>query len=273
MFAPNRLLTTKEQWLLVGFIVAIITGCATAFLHGKGNVQENSSATVVIPAKAQTQTPQSKPETEAIAAPESQAVEKDLPVVQSPAPPKIIGVAVMGAVRHPDLYMVEEGLRIADLIALAGGVEDNADLSDILLTATLVDETTLTVPELPDVTMNETQVVVRRGAATSVVNPFCYRRHREASLYYAPSSTSQDTPAPVAHSVSNSTASPAGGLLNINQATSEQLQGLPGIGPVFAERIIQERNKQPFNSVEELRRVSGIADKRLEAIRSLITAP
>lgn len=266
MFAPNRLLTTKEQWLLVGFIVAIITGCATVLLHGNGNVLDNSSTTVIIPAK--TQAPPQQPEIESIAASIPQAVGESLPVVQAPESPKIIGVAVMGAVRHPDLYMVEEGLRIADLVALAGGAENNADLSDILLTAPLVDETTLTIPELPDVTMNESQVVVRRGSAASVVNPVCYRR----SVATPPSYTQHVTTS-VAPSVSNPSASAPGGLLNINQATSEQLQGLPGIGAVFAERIIQERNKQPFMSVEELRRVSGIADKRLEAIRSLITAP
>ena len=264
MFAPNRLLTTKEQWLLVGIVVAIITGCATVFLHGNDSVLEKSSATVVIPAKPQT--PSSKPEAATIAAP--QTVGEELPVVQSPVSPKIIGVAVMGAVRHPDLYRMEEGLRVADLIALAGGADANADLSDILLTAPLVDETTLTIPELPDVTMNETQVVVRRGRTSSVVNPACYRRSVATPLSYA-----QNVTTPVPSPVSNPGTSASGSLLNINQATSEQLQGLPGIGPVFAERIIQERNKQPFLSVEELRRVSGIADKRLEAIRSLVTAP
>jgi competence protein ComEA len=58
---------------------------------------------------------------------------------------------------------------------------------------------------------------------------------------------------------------------NVNTATLEQLDRLPNIGSVLAGRIIAEREKRPFESVDDLRRVSGIGPKRLDALRGLVT--
>lgn len=60
-------------------------------------------------------------------------------------------------------------------------------------------------------------------------------------------------------------------LLNLNTATEAELDKLPGIGPVLAARIVAEREKRPFETVEDLRRVSGIGPKKLDAIRDLVT--
>ena len=61
-------------------------------------------------------------------------------------------------------------------------------------------------------------------------------------------------------------------VVNINTATSEQLQALPTIGPVLAERIIAYRNEHGgFHSVGELVNVPGIGEKTLEKLWDLIT--
>ncbi len=61
-------------------------------------------------------------------------------------------------------------------------------------------------------------------------------------------------------------------LLNVNKASQEELEALPGIGPVIAKRIIERRtNMGPFKSVDELLEVAGIGPARLAAIRDLIT--
>lgn len=57
------------------------------------------------------------------------------------------------------------------------------------------------------------------------------------------------------------------GPLDVNRATVEQLQQLPGIGPVMAKAIVAEREKRPFKSVDDLRRVPRIGPKTVEQLR------
>src|SRR5262245_24924109 len=59
--------------------------------------------------------------------------------------------------------------------------------------------------------------------------------------------------------------------MDSNRAAAAELQQLPSIGPALSQRIIQEREKTPFRSVDELRRVSGIGPKTLEKIRPFVT--
>jgi competence protein ComEA len=61
------------------------------------------------------------------------------------------------------------------------------------------------------------------------------------------------------------------GKLDLNRATAEQLQRLPGIGPVLAQRVIEQRTTHgPFHTVDDLRDVKGIGKKRMDQLRPLI---
>jgi competence protein ComEA len=66
--------------------------------------------------------------------------------------------------------------------------------------------------------------------------------------------------------------SPAGGPVNLNTATLADLDGLPGVGPVLAQRIIDARTAQGgFTSVGDLRKVDGIGDARYDQLKDLVT--
>ena len=61
--------------------------------------------------------------------------------------------------------------------------------------------------------------------------------------------------------------------VNVNTASSQQLIALPGVGPATARKIIEERNRSPFQQVDDLIRVRGIGPAKLERMRPYVTAP
>jgi competence protein ComEA len=61
------------------------------------------------------------------------------------------------------------------------------------------------------------------------------------------------------------------GPIDINRAPVEELQKLPGIGPKLSQAIVEERERAPFASVDDLRRVRGIGGKTLERLRPHLT--
>jgi competence protein ComEA len=58
--------------------------------------------------------------------------------------------------------------------------------------------------------------------------------------------------------------------LNVNAASVEELQRLPGVGPAIAQRLVDARTAAPFKSVEDLRRVKGIGPKTLDGMRQYV---
>ncbi|MCD7100618.1 helix-hairpin-helix domain-containing protein [Pseudoclavibacter sp. 13-3] len=154
-----------------------------------------------------------------------------------------VHVHVTGAVRAPGLHRLDRGSRIADAIEKAGGFAADADIEALNLARVLVDGEQLVVP--------------RRG---------------EQAAAPTPSSPSAAAGQPGSTSSSASGGSGVGGQVNLNSATTDQLQTLPGVGPSTAQKIIDSRNAEgPFASVDDLTRVAGIGEKTLEKLRSRVT--
>jgi len=151
-----------------------------------------------------------------------------------------IVVHVAGAVKNPGVVRVPRGSRVDDAVRAAGGFSAQADPDSINLAQPLEDGVQIYVPRKGD----QVQVERRIGAVSS---------------------------APVsARSEKGSSGTPSG-KLNINTASAEQLESLPGVGPVTARAIIEYRQQNGgFRSVDELIEVRGIGPKRLEQIRPYV---
>ncbi len=155
--------------------------------------------------------------------------------------PASIFVYVCGAVNKPGVYELFEGSRIVDAVEASGGFLDSADENYVNLAAKLEDGVKLFIP-----TKEET----KDAKAVSAAQPF----------------DGGSALAGVSNSSENS------GLININNATREELTSLPGIGNATAEKIVSYREQHgSFNSIEDIMKVSGIKDKLFSKIKDHIT--
>lgn len=145
--------------------------------------------------------------------------------------PVVVNVA--GKVRRPGLVTMTEGARVGEAVDAAGGALPNVDLTPLNLAARVVDGQ---------------QILVGVAAPPGA-------------------------PAPAAASAGSAAGSaPApGGKLDLNAATLEQLDGLPGVGPVMAKKILDWRTQNGrFTAVEQLREIAGIGDARFGTLRDLV---
>lgn len=159
--------------------------------------------------------------------------------------PSTIVVYVCGAVVSPGVFELEEGARIQDAILAAGGFSDDAATESLNLASLVEDGEQIDVPTLEELEEAEAAGIELTTTTTS-------------------SSTSDS-------SSDGSSDSSSTGLININTATAEELEELPGIGEVTAANIVADREENgPFSSIEDITRVSGIGDAKYAAIADLI---
>lgn len=159
-------------------------------------------------------------------------------VILTPQPSAVdtlspIQVQVLGAVNRPGTYQLSGDARVADALQRAGGVRAEGDVSGLDLTMPLREGLTLDVPA--------------------------------RDLDDAPPNALAQ-PAPAA-----ADATPRA-KINLNTATLQELDTLPGIGPVLAQRILDYRRAHgSFQSVDELKQVRGIGDALYEEIQAMVT--
>ncbi|HNB39919.1 MAG TPA: ComEA family DNA-binding protein [Anaerolineales bacterium] len=164
------------------------------------------------------------------------------PIKLLPAPTKEpIAVHVVGAVPRPGLYEFAEGSRVQDAIDAAGGLLASASVDTINLAALLEDGQQLNIP---------------------------FKAGEEPST----SNSSDDTSLVLPGATEASSSGSSQDLININTASVEELDSLPGIGPTIAQRIIDYRDENgPFQTIEDILNVSGVGPSTFDQIKDLIT--
>lgn len=149
---------------------------------------------------------------------------------------RTIKVYISGAVLMPGIYDIPMGSRAYNAVEAAGGMTNDADADRVNLAKKLKDGDHVNVPFMK-------QGRAKGSITSKASNPL------QAAL--------------VTDSSKNSS-------VNINTASQSELDSLPGIGPAMAKRIIAEREKAPFTSVDDLLRVKGIGKAKLGKLRSRI---
>lgn len=151
----------------------------------------------------------------------------------APAGPLVLSVS--GKVARPGLVEVPDGSRVADVLEAAGGALPGTDLSTLNLARRVVDgeQIAVGVPAAVDAAPAQADPGGGSGGAAGV--------------------------------------GAAAGPVDLNTATQAQLDALPGVGPVTAQRILEWRGRNGrFTRVEQLREIEGIGERRFAQLRELV---
>lgn len=164
------------------------------------------------------------------------ASQPDMPA--APAPPPAgsgqLVVYVSGAVASPGVYTLPAGARVNDAVTLAGGIAENAERALVNLAAPVSDGQHVHIAAV-----GETPMAAATGGGT------------ETS--------------------STVTGTGQAGAVNLNTATNEELQSLPGIGPALAGAVVAWREENGgFRAVEDLLEVSGIGQAKFAQLKDRV---
>jgi competence protein ComEA len=156
-----------------------------------------------------------------------------------------ITVDIGGAVHTPGVYSVDSQARVADVVNKAGGIHPDASAlwvsKNINLASKLSDSEKIYIPFSWEIETSEEILLL------------------ESTVSNKQSKTASASSTPV---------EPSAELLNLNTATAEELDELPGIGPVYADKIISNK---PYSSREELLLKSGLSESVIKKIENMVS--
>lgn len=152
---------------------------------------------------------------------------------------KIVIVHITGSVKNPGIVKLKEESRIEDAIEAAGGLTENADISNVNLAYVLDDGTKIKIPNLDDEDIGDEDVVSKDSG--------------EGIIQEDEKTTNTN-------------------IVNINKATENELSTLPGIGNSLATRIVEYRKQNGnFKTIEDIKNVSGIGESKFANIKDFIS--
>ncbi|NLM49949.1 MAG: DUF655 domain-containing protein [Clostridiaceae bacterium] len=161
-----------------------------------------------------------------------------------------LGVHIKGGVKNPGYYEFTHDARVIDVIEKAGGLTEDADVDSLNLAAYVKDGSEIYIPKK---TQTQSSQVAEAYAEEKVYETAAQNTALQENAAQSP----QNAP---------------GGKININTAGKSELMKLKGIGEKTAQAIIDYRNqKGKFTSIEDIKKVKGIGDKKFEEIKDKIT--
>lgn len=223
----------KEYKILIGLSLIGLIIAGFFMINGQSSRRSN------VAELAQETVASSKTESEEISTgtKKNSQKEKAEPQTSSSEESEFLTVDVKGAVKNPGIYQLKKTSRINDAIQKAGGLTTDADSKSINLAQKLTDEAVVYVA-----TMGENAASVSSNTGQS-----------------STSGTSE-------------VASQKGNKVNLNTADLSELQTISGIGQKRAQDILDYREANgKFNSVDDLKNVSGVGAKTLEKLKEYVT--
>lgn len=165
-------------------------------------------------------------------------------------------VDIKGSINNPGVYEIECTKRIIDVINLAGGLTDNADTTILNLSKKVKDEMYIIVYSNDQIKEYKEKLLPAKEIIKEVeekiicpdsINDACEKTNNSKSETII------------------------SGKVNINIATKEELMTLPGIGESKADKIIEYRKSNMFNSIDDIKNISGIGESIFTKIKDNIT--
>ncbi len=168
-------------------------------------------------------------------------------ILVGPPEPRDITVEVTGGVATPGVVTVPESGRLQHVVDAAGGFAPDADVTSLNMAA-------------------------RVGDGEEIVIPVIRHNDPMAEPTSPPAPTEGDEPVGEPDPPGTASSGPSNEPLNLNTASPAELESLPRIGPVLAERIVAYRTeKGAFTSLDQLVEVDGISTATLEELRPFLT--
>ena len=174
----------------------------------------------------------------------------------------MMAVHITGEVKNPGVVKVKQGSRIEDIIEAAGGLTENADITDVNLAYVVEDGMKIRIPsndeeELSKENNGEAENSGENGQEQNTKNEYITQDSGKGVILSEESTENMSATENL--------------VVNINTANETELEELPGIGPSLASRIVEHRNQNgKFKTIEDIKNVSGIGDSKFEKIKSLI---
>lgn len=152
---------------------------------------------------------------------------------------KEIFVHITGEVENPGVVKLKEGSRIKDVIEAAGGLTENADISNVNLAYVVEDGIKIKIPAIEDDELSKQSIIIEESGENIILSDNNTKEKNK--------------------------------VININTATQTELEGLPGIGPSISIKIIEYRNKNgSFKNIDDIKNVTGIGKSKFEKIKDFI---